>query len=139
MLANSPCPVYLNSTVRNLRFFISTVLLLTFAFTLGEETFGASEHYLLICQSEFANSSQSGLDDFASQQNCSEQGQERHSQKCSDPCHFGQSHFGHLSFFAANSVLSYPDITLFLSKFFFSQSMIEGPTLEGPRRPPRLA
>ena len=63
-----------------------------------------------------------------------------HSQSshCSDPCHAGQSHFGHNSFFSTLAPL--PQVALIIQEHArSSQVMFEGPTLEGLRRPPRLA
>lgn len=114
------------------------MLLLTFAFALGEEAFGDSRH-LIACQGGFSISSEASHDESSFQKNCGEQGQEKQSQKCSDPCHVGQSHFGHCSFLAANSALNYPAFSHSCLKSFLSLIMVEGPTLEGLRRPPRQA
>lgn len=123
--------------VKSLRLLTSILLLLILGLSLGEEVFGDSEH-VITWQGGSVPSFNSPESDAVYPQLCDKQGQENHS-KCSDPCHLGQCHLGHCSFPMLQSDINLQVFEFKDSKTVFSQTMVEGPTLEGPRRPPRYA
>jgi len=58
---------------------------------------------------------------------------------CNDPCHYGSSHFGHSSFTVLGTSVRLHALDQMIQPASFNQNLVEGPCLEGPRRPPRLS
>jgi hypothetical protein len=58
---------------------------------------------------------------------------------CSDPCHTGQSHFGHSLYNTAELRVQFLLDSSTEVKNSRSQSALQGPVLEGRRKPPRFS
>lgn len=124
--------------VKTVRLLVSILLLLSFGVALGSEALQDAEHAIVCQGEEFSPSDESVSSGATYLQPCHAQDQhEGPARKCTDPCHTGKCHFGHCSFPITDANLRYPLFELSESKHLFSEIMIEAPTLEGPRRPPR--
>lgn len=58
---------------------------------------------------------------------------------CPDPCHLGQPHFGHSAFLGSIPTVKYFHLEVEAADGFANHSIVDGPFLEGPRRPPKHA
>ena len=120
--------------VKQVRLLISTLLLALFALNFGAEIF-ASRDTSFVCTDQVQSSKNQITHSSIT---TSDEGQkETKTSNCADPCHFGQSHVGHGAFVSGNGVLSLHPIDQIVIHQLRPQSLVDGPFLEGLRRPPR--
>ena len=122
----------------------SILLLFLLGSVLGAEAVGFSDDHAIPCveisvveNADFSHSdSQIAQQEISGIHNNHEHSKDS-SSNCSDPCHTGQSHFGHSLYNTTQSQVSFPADSSAEVKKSTSDFAIEGPVLEGPRKPPR--
>ena len=116
---------------------ISFTLLLVLGFSVAAQAFGQDSHSPS-CSTDQV--SEGALAECEHGSLASTSASETHTpQHCHDPCHLGQSHFGHCS--ALLQSYSMPYLTIDESGLLgtINQNLVKAPELDGPRRPPRLS
>lgn len=121
--------------MKPIRLFVVAILLLNLGVTLGADFFGKEAHLALTVE-EVNDYRKHNLQD-ANHLGCDSSTPEK--SHCPDPCHLGQPHFGHIAFLSSISSLAYIHFENGLPAVRFKSNMIDGPFIEGPRRPPKQA
>lgn len=125
--------------MRKIRSLVSCILLLTLALAFGQEAMGGTQH-LDECATSFqTHASEESEHHSAALEACdnSDTTNHRPSEDCKDPCHVGHCHFGHCFFISAKANLNELGLIGSQVQCAFSQNRIDGPSLDGLRRPPR--
>lgn len=122
----------------------SLLLLLILGSVLGAEAVGYLDAHSAPC-SEVVISSHLSSNESASTEpalenaaiDCNHSEHHSASSKCSDPCHTGQSHFGHSLYNTSQANMYFLSGSSSDIKNSASSSATQGPVIEGPRKPPR--
>lgn len=122
-------------SVKSLRRVVSILLLSVFGLLLVTESLTASTHQTS-CENEAIHSA--GEQGPVAQLLCDDPHASDQHEKCTDPCHVGLCHIGHCSFVSNQTDVQMSHANLASVVSGFSQTAVEGPVLEGLRRPPRL-
>jgi hypothetical protein len=123
--------------VKLIRFLVVGILLFNLGITLGADLFGKEPHVALTSE-EVNDYRKHNLHEAGhSNLGCDSKAPEK--SHCPDPCHLGQPHFGHTAFLGSTSSLSYALFNTEVPTFASERSIVDGPFLEGPRRPPKHA
>ena len=127
--------------MKHFKTLVSFLLLIVFGLVLGSQAFGHIGHEnscdSFTTRDDIRVSIEAGLE----HQDCgsSQADSHAHSQKCTDPCHMGHSHFGHCSYIATSSDLRLHSVNSKILSSDSRQTTFESPNLDGLRRPPRIA
>lgn len=124
--------------MKHFRLFISMLMLTVFGLSISAEAF-ASESSSLICSDVLQVSIEDGHASMSSSTPNKATDKNEDKAPCSDPCHYGSCHFGHCSFAVSGTAVRLQAIDQVIKPNSFNQNLVEGPCLEGPRRPPRLS
>ncbi len=119
-----------------MQLFIVAILIGNMGLTLAADFFEKESH-IAISLAEVNDFKQHQSEDKHTGVSCDSENPEK--SHCSDPCHLGQPHLGHASFLCSSTHLTYALFDSGVSAFSFKQNIIDGPFLEGPRRPPKYA
>lgn len=114
--------------------FTAILVIALFGFTIGTEIFASHSEFLSCDEAIELKVADNGVQNDALLQH-SEAGDST----CADPCHLGQCHFGHCSVVFSSSSICCLSVEPVSVARFFSFQMINGPALEGLRRPPKLS
>lgn len=130
---NSRYSVY----VKHFRLVISLLMLAVFGLSISAEVF-ATDSGSLVCFDVLQVSIVGSSASVSSAKTTSTANNEDET-PCSDPCHYGSCHFGHCSFAISGNFVRLQTSDRLIEPASFNQNLVEGPCLEGPRRPPRLS
>ncbi|MBX3040295.1 MAG: hypothetical protein KF789_06260 [Bdellovibrionaceae bacterium] len=119
-----------------IRVLISTFMLIVLGLSLGAEALVSAEP---MDPCEVTLGSETLSDHEAIQNPPSERASHHGAEQCPDPCHTGQSHFGHGSFLAMASEFQWNAVDTLQGKNAFIESFHDDPALKRLRRPPRLS
>jgi hypothetical protein len=120
--------------VKQLRLFISILMLAIFGLGIAAEAL-ATDSLTLICSDSIEASNDNSQSSITS--NPTRTVADHDKLPCGDPCHYGTSHFGHGSFSVSAASIKLASVDQTIEPSAFSHNLVEGPCLEGPRRPPR--
>ena len=115
--------------------YVSFLMVLAFGLNISAEALANSDS--LVCRDSLQISSVSKISHSYLNSDVSSSRQSKDHSPCDDPCHFGQCHFGHCSFIHFGTSFDVRKLEQPADLIVTNQFMIEGPVLEGPRRPPR--